>query len=811
MLSPSTIEKILKELTSGGIESRAGLDNIMVEKGMENFEEMVNIVNTLCTFLGDAPRQEKLKNKINEIETFHKVNFERHLNYTGKSKHSCMCLHCGFHCEDDQIKCPQNHCNYPCKECQDSFTIFNDLKALHDEVEKKFKNDGQYDQTPELEDDLLQWKHMIDICESNLKQLRAHIADKVSESNYDKENYDLQEGECLCVLDYKMKVLPRSYREKMIDWYSKRGISVLGVEIHILVGGERKVFYHFLISDDANQDAEAVLCAKHFLYTSVLPQYKISKVKFRCDGAGCFSASQAKASMALWSDLQLAAKNSSEDIPSVETMYKVMVAGCGKTALDGMFGILTMHLVRLVNYGHSFANAESLFLLLQEFPLNQSTYHLFKPNRKLLKFPKPDGDQKNKSNLNSLHLIQFDPGTGKAVGKYHSHIGTDINYSYHSTKGLQKGRNENVNRAVLEWKSGRVHVIRTTFDYDAKFDDLVANASANRDKRSHQERKHKENLDRIDKSKKNLTDRWDDYNKEIEARGLFCCRCEENETLNRCMYITPSKKALEDHLTRGKHSFPKVDLATNLHRLHLEGRLAFCLATGSMINRSSAVNKSNHDVQVGSSTFQIWSEETCSVVNSTEIPLWCKKGCYNTTRKTVFTGSAVLREDLEKLFLQGYDRGSAEKSSANKYTPAEAYTYLANLKLPNGRRKYSYAQSNKNGELPTTQYIKQWFSNRANSYKQEVLLQQREYGSVALNILKKAIREVFEIPRLSEKIILGLLVKQHSTLFPETRVSRRVYDDVSQLKAFCEENSVPFQGKEALVKILQMKDQIEKE
>jgi len=57
-------------------------------------------------------------------------------------------------------------------------------------------------------------------------------------------------------------------------------------------------------------------------------------VKFRCDGAGCFSSNEAKASMKLWGDLCEAAEECGRKF-SYETVYKVMVAGCGKTALDG--------------------------------------------------------------------------------------------------------------------------------------------------------------------------------------------------------------------------------------------------------------------------------------------------------------------------------------------------------------------------------------------------------------------------------------------------------------------------------------------
>jgi hypothetical protein len=49
MLSPSTIENILNQLTSGQIKSLIGLDNTYVESGHENFEGMKAWVNKLTS------------------------------------------------------------------------------------------------------------------------------------------------------------------------------------------------------------------------------------------------------------------------------------------------------------------------------------------------------------------------------------------------------------------------------------------------------------------------------------------------------------------------------------------------------------------------------------------------------------------------------------------------------------------------------------------------------------------------------------------------------------------------------------------
>ena len=339
LLSPSTIEKLVKELTSGSITSRAGLDNIDVEKGTDNFNQMRELVSTLAPFVRDDLAKDSILEKIDACETYHKVNFERHLEQNN-NKHICMCLHCGFYDEvHDQIQFNGNHKTIPCKDCQDSFTIFDDLLEFHKNASAFIENSSLCNEKPEMYDDMLQWESMIEICQRNLIDYRAHLAQKVSEHGFDKKEYAaLDEDEAVVVIDYKMKVLPRSYREKQLDWFSKRGMSVLGVEIHLMIDGKREVLYHFFISDDANQDAEAVLCAKHYLYSEILPRYNVKKVKFRSDGAGCFSSNDAKAAMKLWDDLAKAATENGK-VSSYETAYKVMVAGCGKTALDGKYKI----------------------------------------------------------------------------------------------------------------------------------------------------------------------------------------------------------------------------------------------------------------------------------------------------------------------------------------------------------------------------------------------------------------------------------------------------------------------------------------
>lgn len=331
LLSPSTLTKLLLELTSGEIKSRAGLDNIDVIKGHDNFERMRVLTSTLCSIIGpDADsRCNELIKRIDDVETFHKVDFERHLE---KGNHRCACLQCAFYCDTDPIECPSK-CEHgpPCKKCQDAFEVIAELYEVHALAESGNQDREIYDKNPALEDDMFTWKADISTAFTYLEDYRAHIAHKHSEAEFDRTFYsNLGDVEVVLICDWKMKVLASKYREAQQDWFSKRGSSILGFEIHFKSNDEetKQVLYHFFISDDSFQDTDAVLCAKHFLYSVILPKYGITKVHYRSDGAGCFSSKEAKAAMKVWDDL------AREHGGSYEVSYKVTVAGCGKTALD---------------------------------------------------------------------------------------------------------------------------------------------------------------------------------------------------------------------------------------------------------------------------------------------------------------------------------------------------------------------------------------------------------------------------------------------------------------------------------------------
>ena len=199
------------------------------------------------------------------------------------------------------------------------------------------------------------------------------------EAIYDRNFYDtIGADECILVMDYKMKIIASLFREAQADWFGKRGFSLLGALILIPSDTPEnyKAHYHFFLSDDTTQDAEYVNTVKEYIYKNIMPEYKIKKVHFRCDGAGCFVSSAIKQEMSQWE----------HRTGIFEATYKNNVPGQGKGPLDGQFGIQSQAINGAVNDGHSFESAEQLYEICKEYRLENTFYYLLDLKRDKVNF-----------------------------------------------------------------------------------------------------------------------------------------------------------------------------------------------------------------------------------------------------------------------------------------------------------------------------------------------------------------------------------------------------------------------------------------
>lgn len=229
-----------------------------------------------------------------------------------------------------------------------------------------------------------------------------------------------------------------------------------------------------------------------------------------------------------------------------------------------------------------------------------------------------------------------------------------------------------------------------------------------------QERKALHQRARIDKYNDKVVTARESEDDFREKHGYYDCRYTDKLTGRRCCSTFTTTPEARDRHEGGSspHELPTHDLKSWLHEMHLKGNYAFSLACGTIENQSAFIMKDRNLTE----TVVMTSEpKSCDFADDR----WFKDGCYRKHRKDQFRASKELINDLEALWMEGFQT-DGEKQGKNKYTPEQALVYLKNLKKENGRRKYSYAHGNKeNGPLPTKQYIQGWFGRRKNKLAEE--------------------------------------------------------------------------------------------
>jgi hypothetical protein len=88
----STATELIQSLTANDIKRLAGLDDVKVLKGRENFETLCKFAEKYCK--AGKERQMAL-DQINQAELFYQTDYVGHLER--ESSHKCDCLTCGFH------------------------------------------------------------------------------------------------------------------------------------------------------------------------------------------------------------------------------------------------------------------------------------------------------------------------------------------------------------------------------------------------------------------------------------------------------------------------------------------------------------------------------------------------------------------------------------------------------------------------------------------------------------------------------------------------------------------------------------------
>ncbi|CAF1547066.1 unnamed protein product [Adineta ricciae] len=161
----------------------------------------------------------------------------------------------------------------------------NSLLALICRIEELLTNIPSSNDKDELEVDFITAKN--DILSWMFHIIRGVQQDKSKQ--FVISRLDSQSG--LLLSDWAMKVLPQQHREKMDEWFGKKGISLhVDVLFYMDINRKLKKMTYFTAIDRCLQDMSSVLC----VFEHVLDQIKtdlpnLKNLYTRSDNAGCYA------------------------------------------------------------------------------------------------------------------------------------------------------------------------------------------------------------------------------------------------------------------------------------------------------------------------------------------------------------------------------------------------------------------------------------------------------------------------------------------------------------------------------------------
>ncbi len=132
-------------------------------------------------------------------------------------------------------QCVEHHTS-TCNECQEFFDFFIDIKA--------YSNEMNHNDLQDMKEHLLYYL--------------AHQTRKIYlNAQFNANLLALDEKTALILVDYKMKILPKTSRETKSDWFGKKGWSLHSVLVYTTIPNSTKLqvqaFDHW--SPDTRQDS----------------------------------------------------------------------------------------------------------------------------------------------------------------------------------------------------------------------------------------------------------------------------------------------------------------------------------------------------------------------------------------------------------------------------------------------------------------------------------------------------------------------------------------------------------------------------
>ncbi|KAK3736760.1 hypothetical protein QZH41_008000 [Actinostola sp. cb2023] len=268
--------RILEVCSASLQKSLQGLDSVTAD-GTEAFDNMVAIVDTLAENGAGNDWRKNVEVGLRDGKRYLKTDFKSHVGRDEKCSDHCVTYALSDNTTASyQIDCEHTH-DTVCEQCINLDKVFEDMSQKMEEVitDQEQKDRITYEYTESV-GAIYAWKaHLLRLL--NQEEAKQDIL------------FSLDDQECLIIMDWAMKFLPQRYRERMSDFFGKRGKSwhVSSVITKSDVKYKVECFVHLFESCIQNSFAVASII-ENLLTTIKEENPTINKAYFRSDNAGCY-------------------------------------------------------------------------------------------------------------------------------------------------------------------------------------------------------------------------------------------------------------------------------------------------------------------------------------------------------------------------------------------------------------------------------------------------------------------------------------------------------------------------------------------
>ncbi|CAF1530589.1 unnamed protein product [Adineta ricciae] len=275
-LSRSTVYRLLDVCKMQQKKTMCGLDSFVVD-GNNGFDMLETIVRDLEL---NKNEEKNMLQLVSLSRNYLKFEYPQNVN----DNNSNCATHCRLfalsHSTDRNFKAICGHTEHfmSCIKCNTLLRLLRRIATLVSNAPSSSRKDDMSNDLATAQADIMEWMFHI------VRGIQQDKSKKFAMSQ-------LNSNTGILLSDWAMKILPQSHREKMDDWFGKKGISLhVDVLFYMDTNNQLKKNTYFTVLDRCLQDMSSVLC----VFEHVLNQIKtdipnLTNLYTRSDNAGCYS------------------------------------------------------------------------------------------------------------------------------------------------------------------------------------------------------------------------------------------------------------------------------------------------------------------------------------------------------------------------------------------------------------------------------------------------------------------------------------------------------------------------------------------